>query len=184
MPRAEVVVAPKPRAAEVVVEEKNAKAAIWERRLVNPGQEASAPIELREKGWTLRWINTTMPGRFHQAVNQQGYEAVRQEELQESISLHGFTDMGDGLVRRGDKGIEVLMKIPSGIFKRIQDRKAEIVRLGLKKSKQALAESAAKRFGANAGDFVSGAANAAGEGVGGLKGNIIDSLESVNASEQ
>lgn len=157
------------------------KAKIWERRFVNPGQEASQPIELAQKGWTTRWINTQMPGRFHQSVSVQGYEPVKKDELEHSLDLLGLVDMGDGLVRRGEKGVEVLMKIPTNVFNRIQRRKADLVKQGLKKSRQALAESAARKYGADAGDFVEGKSVA--DGIGGLKGNIVDSLEKVPMSE-
>jgi hypothetical protein len=92
-------------------------------------------------------------------------------------------NMGDGLVRRGEKGVEVLMKIPSPVFARIQKRKAELVKTNLKKTRDRMAQAAANRFGANAGDFIAGKAEAAGEGIGGLKGNIIDSMERVPVSE-
>ena len=157
------------------------RAAIWERRFLNPGQETSQPIAMKEQGWTTRWINTQMPGRFHQSVSSDGYEPVKKDDLEHELDLLGLVDMGDGLVRRGEKGVEVLMKIPTNIFKRIQKRKAELTMQGLRKSRQALAENIARKHGADAGDFVEGKSVA--DGIGGLKGNIVDSLEKVPFSE-
>lgn len=159
------------------------KAAIWERRFVNPGPESSRPVELKEKGWTTRWVNTQLPGRFHQAVSVLGYEPVHKDELEHSLDLLGYEDRGDGTVRRGEKGIEVLMKIPTTVFKRIQQRKGELTLKNLKRTKEHMAQAAAKQFGDRAGDFVAGATGAAGEGIGGLKGSINDYVERVPLEE-
>ena len=174
---------------KVEAEEPKAKvdpkvAQIWERRLVNPGQVSAEPIALKDQSQETRWINTAVAGRFHQAVSQLGYTPVRKEELEHDVSLLGFTDMGDGLVRRGEKGQEVLMRIPKRVFAQIQKRKADLVIQGLKKTRQRMAEEASKRYGANAGDFVEGKAEAAGEGIGGLKGVIKDEVEKVPFSER
>lgn len=143
------------------------KVSIWERRLINPGPEGGVPILLTEEGWTLRWINTKLANRFYRAVHQQGWTQVKLTELKDPPETLGLTDNGDGLVRRGDRGEEILMKIPTPVFTRIQRRKAEVERENMKKTRQRLAEAAAAEHGAEAGEFVTSR----------LKGQVLDSME-------
>jgi hypothetical protein len=152
-----------------------AKVNIWERRMVNPGRESVSPIMLREDGFTVRFINTEVQGRFHRAVYDQGWEAVKVEELRDAPDMLGLTPAADGFVRRGERGQEVLMKIPTIVFKQIQKRKGQIEMDSLRRTRQNLSEAAARQFGANAGEWASG--KSIGEDVSGLKGRVVDYVE-------
>lgn len=146
---------------------------VWERRMVNPGPDAGATIELKDKSFEVRWINTLVEGRFHQATRGEGWVPVRPSDLADDPELLGLQTDAD-MVRRGDKGSDILMKIPKAIFAKIRLKKAELVTKALKNTKGATAEAAANKLGANAADFIAGADGAAGRGITGMKGEIVD----------
>lgn len=152
-----------------------AKVNVWERRMVNPGRESTTPITLKQDGFTVRFVNTEVQGRFHRAVYDQGWEPVKVEELRDAPDMLGLTPATDGFVRRGERGQEVLMKIPTVVFKQIQRRKAQLEIESLRKTKKNLAEAAARQYGANAGDWASG--NSIDESISGLKGRVVDTVE-------
>jgi hypothetical protein len=98
---------------------------ILERRLQNPFGEGSTPIRLKEPGWALHIFDTSRPGRFHYAKREKGWEPVTPEDLEGSPEDQGF-DILDGKVVRGERGKEVLMKMPQSMYDRIAMRKAEV----------------------------------------------------------
>lgn len=153
------------------------RVAVWERRLVNPGRSPSTPIALREDGVVTRWINTANEGRFHRAVYDQGWEPVRVDDLRDDPKLLGFQTQ-DGTVRRGHLGQEILMKMPEGVFRQLTRAKAKVEMDTLKKTRNALAQAAAQRYGGNAGDWAAGTDIDTSGAVSGLKGKILDSYES------
>ena len=151
---------------------------IWERRLVNPLMQDTQGVSIREQArWELRWIDTARQGRFYTASREQGWVPVHPDELEDSMENLGLTDHKDGQIRRGIKGQEVLMKMPRKVMEQIRRRKSAIVTAGLKKTKQNLAEAAAQRFGTEeASDFVMGKGDIEKTGVGGMRGDIVDSV--------
>jgi hypothetical protein len=96
---------------------------ILDRRLENPTAPTVLPIRLvdeptelqdphgKKRRWYLHWFNTSIPNRFHSATASLGYTPVLWEELQDrEIIANAFA--GSPQVRRGDRGVEVLCKIP------------------------------------------------------------------------
>jgi hypothetical protein len=156
----------------------DAQVKIWERRLVNPLMQDTQGVSIKEQQrWELRWIDSGRQGRFYTASREQGWMPVHPDELEDSMENLGLTDHKDGQIRRGIKGQEILMKMPKSIAERIRKRKAAIVTSGLKKTKQNLASAAAQRFGTEeAADFVMGKSDIDKTGVGGLRGELIDSV--------
>jgi len=146
---------------------------VWDRRLLNPLQAGITSIEIKDDGYELRWINTAQQGRFYNATREQGWTKVHPDELVGTPKDLGLDDLGDGMVRRGIKGEEILMKMPKAVFSRIQRRKSEMVVKALKNTRQNLAQSAANRFGGQAGEFVMGKGT---EEVGGLTGDLTGSI--------
>lgn len=67
--------------------------------------------------WKLRWFNFAREGRASQA-EREGYVKVRWSELQSSESLSAAltTEKKDEFVRRGDRGLEVLCKMPQKLY--------------------------------------------------------------------
>lgn len=96
---------------------------VLERRLLNPDADQVLPIRLKDepdhhvdplgtkRRWYLRWFNTSIPNRFHTATASLGYTPVLWPELRDrEIVSNPFN--GSEQVRRGDRGVEVLCKIP------------------------------------------------------------------------
>lgn len=94
---------------------------VFEQRVIT-GQEASADIRLIEDRsvlddpanthayWKLRWFNLGKPNREEQA-KAEGYVKVQWDDLQ----ARGMVPLGvnmDPYVRRGDRGLEMLFKMP------------------------------------------------------------------------
>jgi hypothetical protein len=109
---------------------------ILDRRLTNPEAELVLPIRLKDepshaqdpqgakRRWYLRWFNTSIPNRFHSATASQGYVPVLWEELQDrEIVSNAFG--GSDQVRRGDRGVEVLCKMPLVYYLAIKKKQRE-----------------------------------------------------------
>lgn len=64
--------------------------------------------------WKLRWFNFGIEGRATKA-GQEGYVKVTWEELRDGDGLATSAKL-DSFVRQGDKGLEVLHKIPVKLF--------------------------------------------------------------------
>src|SRR5574342_129470 len=140
-----------------------------ERRLENPDLPGSLPIRLKDeppysedptgtrRKWYLRWINGNIEGRFAHVTDAMGYVPVRVDELQDANHITGLHEAKDGVVRRGDRGQEVLVKMPLALYTEIKRRQQEIRARREKNArlvKQALAEHAGRTPGSEAGDFV------------------------------
>lgn len=101
------------------------KVTVLERRLQNPFGDGSQAIKLKEPGWALHIFDTSRPGRFHYAKREKGWEPVLPEDLDGTAEDLGF-DIVDGRVVRGERGKEVLMKMPQDMYDKIALRKAEV----------------------------------------------------------
>lgn len=142
--------------------------AVLERRMDAPDLPGTLPIRLKDEPshvqdpqgkkriWYVRWINC-VDGRYSQVTDAMGYVPVRVEELQNRESVIGLSDAKDGIVRRGDRGQEVLVKMPLEVYTRIKARQQE---LRTKRSRNAkavredLANIAGAQLGSQAGDMV------------------------------
>lgn len=127
---------------------------IWDRRLINPDERGSEQILLKQAGFVTRWINTAIAGRLHRAQHSQGWVPVRMTELHNPQQIADLVASVDGLVRRGDRGQEVLHKMPVKVYEAIQARKVELRLQRDRKIREDLAQAAATRYGGEAGDAV------------------------------
>ncbi len=100
------------------------------RRVVN-GIAASADIRLTrdatvedeaQRYWTLRWFNLGRENRAQEMADR-GWERVEWEELQNIESIASGVRQ-DKFVRRGDRGLEVLGKMPRRLFEHVKTREA------------------------------------------------------------
>lgn len=114
--------------------------------------QGDAPISVDPTGascrWKLRWFNLGKEGRAQQAVNE-GYEKVRWSDLQdqEMVAIGVRTDE---YVRKGDRGQEVLMRMPLKLY--IYKKKRDAANLhGLLTSESKLREHLAGNVAAMAG---------------------------------
>src|SRR5258708_1956764 len=54
---------------------------IWERRVLNPDQRKSTPINIKRPGMHLRWINLASNGRYQRARYEEGWQPVPKDQL-------------------------------------------------------------------------------------------------------
>jgi len=121
------------------------KVSVLERRLENPFGAPSVDIQLKEGQWALRVINANVrSGRIYEVIHHKGWEFVLTDELPMKPEELGFRNL-DGHVVRGEKGEEVLVKMPKKMFDDIQQAKAEhnIKGLGKKQTLESAAQMAA-----------------------------------------
>lgn len=112
--------------------------------------------------WLVRWINTSIEGRWGQ-IRAKGYVPVEVAELKDTQDVADLVkrkeddDSGKTYVRRGDRGQEVLCKMPLDIYnylKRAQ-RQSQQARFNSKKAVAAdLADAAGAELGDQAGQFI------------------------------
>jgi hypothetical protein len=149
---------------------------VFTRRVV-VGADANLDIRLRDeptaaedphgsrRQWKLRWFNFGKEGRADQATNE-GYVKVRWDELQnQEAVLTDDAQRKDPFVRKGERGMEVLCKIPLKLYE-YKKRRDAAVSAGLLSSesrlKDHLANSTSQMAGAagenadQAGTFVQG----------------------------
>lgn len=146
---------------------------ILERRMESPDQPGSLPIRLKEEPsqledpqgkrriWYLRWVNAGQDGRYAQVVDAMGYVPVHASELQNRDAVAGlFADKGDAdpVVRRGDRGQEVLVKMPLELYTAIKRKQRDLRErraTNARRVKADLADAAGAQLGDEAGEMVS-----------------------------
>lgn len=131
---------------------------LYERRLVNPDMTGTEPVKLTTPGdWYCRWINTDLPGRWDQVVHRMGYRPVHMSELADVRAVTGVVASPEGYVTRGDRGKEILVKMPQAWWDKIQGAKTErrlAQQRSGEKAREDLTQAVAARFGDQAGDAV------------------------------
>lgn len=143
-----------------------------ERRVLSGDLPGSVDLRLKEdpdyladprgakRYWYLRWINTAIPGRWSSVTQGLGYEPVKLSELKDQDSIADlYRDVGDRdpIVRRGDKGKEVLVKIPLELYhlaKRAQKDARDRRSRNAKMVKADMANAAAGALGDEAADTI------------------------------
>jgi hypothetical protein len=129
---------------------------VLERRLQNPFGDGSPAVRLKEQGWTLHIVNSALrPGRYHDVTRNKGWVPVEVGEIDGDPMDFGF-DVKDGRIVRGERGQEVLVKMPTRDYTEIQMAKDASNRrqIGGRAVKQAAVDKAAKEFGDQAADLI------------------------------
>lgn len=98
---------------------------VLERRLQNPFGVPSETITLKQPGWTVRIFNAAIAADHVWRATHKGWEFVRWSELAAPEQAGGFQKGPDGRIVRGERGQEVLMKIPTADWARIQRAKED-----------------------------------------------------------
>lgn len=127
---------------------------VLERRLRAPYGAPSVPTLLRTPGqWAVRIVNTGVrQGRVHDMTANKGWTFVEAEELLGRPDELGFR-VQDGRLVRGERGEEVLMKMPQADFEAISEAKTR-VNLHTMGKKDDVAQQVARVHGSEAGDAV------------------------------
>lgn len=108
--------------------------------------------------WMVRWVNTGIEGRWGQ-IKSKGYVRVELSELKDSNDVSDLVRQkedggamdGKVFVRRGDRGGEVLCKMPLEIYNYLKRAQRETQRVR-NNSKKAMASDLAEAAGAELGD--------------------------------
>lgn len=110
--------------------------------------------------WTVRWVNTSIEGRWGQ-IRAKGYVPVEVKELkdeQDVADLVRRTEEDSSVyVRRGDRGQEVLCKMPMELYQYLKrsQRETQRTRNNSKRQQVAeLAEAAGSELGDEAGQMI------------------------------
>jgi len=146
---------PRPKKVQTAVQ-KLPRISVLQKRLAQPFGEGSPAIQLKEPGWTVHVINTRIrPGRYHDVIRNKGWVPVAPEDIDGSVEDFGF-DVRDGRVVRGDRGEEVVVKMPAEDYLEIQMAKdaANKRRTTPTNLKADVANATAKAHGDQAGDYV------------------------------
>lgn len=115
------------------------------------------PIQLREPGWECRWFNSEVKAdHIWYAKNELGWESVIPADLSDPEQVGGFQVSPEGHVVRGEKGREVLLKMPVADRKQIERQKsiANIRNMDPHRQKAEVANAAGKSLGDEAGSFI------------------------------
>lgn len=110
--------------------------------------------------YVVRWVNTSIEGRWGQ-IRAKGYVPVEVAELNDAQDVADLVkqkeDGGKVYVRRGDRGQEILCKMPLALYtylKRAQRESLKIRGNSKKALREELAETAGAALGDEAGTFV------------------------------
>lgn len=134
---------------------------VIDRRLQNPLGKRSREIPLNDdlkKSWTVRVFtrDAEHPDRHWQAVHELGYEPCKREDFADDPESLGFSVNAQGYVTRGQHGQDMVMRIPTDAYKKIQKAKSDANLAAVKKGKlkSEVAQATAKAHGDEAGDTV------------------------------
>lgn len=129
---------------------------VLNRRLQSPFGAPSAQVHLKEAGWSCRWFNSAVSADHVYRSKQNGWQPVRPSELVDPEQIGGFEVSPDGFVTRGEKGQEVLMKLPESWREQIATKKAErnVENMKMGRAKQDVATAAGRALGDQAGEFI------------------------------
>lgn len=122
------------------------------------GRKTCPSCHLPFRLWYLRWVTAGEEGRWS-TMRAKGYIPVETSELSDHDSIASLHRSDhDTFVRRGDRGQDILAKIPLAFFLEIQRRELAMRKTGqtARKTVSALANEAGKTMGSEAGDVVDG----------------------------
>ncbi len=131
-------------------------------RVLKPGATKCHLCKLPARIWHVHYCNSDIPGRWS-TMKAKGYLPVQVSELadQEDVAdlVKQKEESGAMYVRRGDRGREILMKIPLEIYTHVKTTQANRLRASMKNPKALraeLAERAGQDLGSQAGDYIAG----------------------------
>lgn len=137
---------------------------VIERRLQGESALAvgSVDIPLKEAGWTIRWENSEIaPDHIWRVINTLGWEYVAPEDIACPLEEVGAIAR-EGRVVRGERGKEILVKMRTADYKKIQAKKQRenlALTFDKQKLKQAVVGQVASAHGDQAADFINKSVN-------------------------
>jgi len=150
----------------------------YRRGIESPFGLASEQIRLKEPGWYVRWVNAAIINDKVWRAKNVGYDNVRPDDLADQEQL-GMVKVNEaGHIVRGERGAEVLMKIPAPVYHERQLAKTRKNLADMRdydKEKQRMVTAAAAKFGSEAADYLN-------QQVGPI-GNVRDTYERIEVNE-
>lgn len=131
---------------------------VVERRLQSPSVfgSGSPAIRLKDPSWTIHIINTDIKrGRYHEVVGEKGWVPVEAQDVDGDPADFGFETRNGRLVR-GERGTEVLMKMPTRYVEQVAQRKAaeNTAQVNPKRLKRDVVQQAAGQYSDQAASFL------------------------------
>jgi hypothetical protein len=129
------VVNPDEPTAEAAPKKKYPKVDVLTRRLADPLGSATAVIRLKTPvptdvagdTWHTRWIDSSQQGRVFDILENKGWDQVHTSEMVDKRDVAGLAESPDGgYVTRGDKGRELLVKMPESWWRKIHEAKVAV----------------------------------------------------------
>lgn len=160
----------------ITVNERSAQAAAvlasdprYQRGIDHPFGLPSEAIRLKEPGWYCRWVNSAILSDKVWRNKNIGYDNVRLADLADPEQIGMLSTDPSGNIVRGERGHDVLMKLPDAVYQARQAAKVEKnlsdMRDASGKQRKMLGE-AAKDLGGN------------------LVGNVQTSYERIETTEE
>jgi hypothetical protein len=127
---------------------------------LKPGASTCHLCKRPARKWHVRYVNTQWEGRWAN-VKAKGYIAVEVKDLKDEQDIADLVRQkeatGAVFVRRGDRGQEILCKMPLELHNYIKTRQREVRNADMRsvaKVKESLAEAAGKDLGDEAGQTI------------------------------
>lgn len=124
--------------------------------LVQPNQTSCKKCGHPVRKWFVYWANTAKEGRYSQ-MTAKAYVPVEVRELRDEMDVADLVKQVDGsrtIVRRGDRGQEILMKQPLAAWLYIKRKKREDAQAraaSARARREQRADALGKQFGDEAG---------------------------------
>jgi len=132
---------------------------VIERRLQSASalSVGSSTIPLKDPTWTLRWENSEIaPDHLWKVINELGWEYVDPEDIACPLDEVG-AQARDGRVIRGTRGTEVLVKMRTADYAKVQSKKRRenlALTFDKKKLRSAVVGQVASAHGEEAAEFI------------------------------
>lgn len=124
---------------------------------LRPGAAKCHLCKKPARKWYVRWCNFGQEGRASQ-IRAKGYVGIEIKEMQDSDDVADlYRSEKDTLVRRGDRGQEILCKRPLEVHNYIKGKQRDTWNANAKSAKKmrsSLAESAGRELGDEAGQTI------------------------------
>ncbi len=118
---------------------------------LKPGAATCRVCNKPARKWYVRYVNTNWEGRWAN-IKAKGYVPVEVKDLQDEQDVADLVETkeksGQVYVRRGDKGQEILCKIPLELYLYIKRQQRDVL-AARNNSKRAMREELAERAGAS-----------------------------------
>ena len=129
----------------------------YRKGIANPFGLPSEAIRLTEPGWYCRWVNNSILTDKVWRSKNVGYDNVKPADLADQEQLGMLQTDAAGCIVRGERGQEVLLKIPMAVRQAREDAKTARNLRDMRdttKQREDLREAVGKQYGDQAADYL------------------------------